>query len=85
MITSDVMRGYHDTIVLYLLLEQPSYGYAVSKKIRQLSQDKYIVKETTLYSTFSRLEKHGCIASFSGSESFGKARTYYRITQAGRD
>ena len=68
MISSDVIRGYNDTIILYLLLENPSYGYEISKKIRELSMEKYIIKETTLYSAFNRLEKNGYISSFYGNE-----------------
>ena len=84
MISSDVIRGYNDTIILYLLLDEPSYGYEISKQIRVLSDDKYIIKETTLYSAFTRLENNGYIESFFGDESNGKRRTYYRITDAGR-
>lgn len=84
MISSDVIRGYNDTIILYLLWEEPSYGYEISKKIRELSGEKYIIKETTLYSAFSRLEKNGYIISFYGDETNGKRRTYYRITEEGR-
>ena len=85
MISSDVMRGYNDTIILYLLLNAPSYGYEISKQIRELSKERYIIKETTLYSAFSRLEKNGYITSFYGDETGGKRRTYYRITQEGID
>ncbi|MBQ8591817.1 MAG: helix-turn-helix transcriptional regulator [Lachnospiraceae bacterium] len=84
MISSDVIRGYNDTIILYLLLEEPSYGYEISKQIRTLSDEMYIIKETTLYSAFSRLETNGYIESFYGDETNGKRRTYYRITSAGR-
>lgn len=85
MISSDVIRGYNDTIILFLLMEQPSYGYQISKMIKEMSGEKYIIKETTLYSAFTRLEKNGYIESFSGgSESGGKKRTYYRITHEGR-
>lgn len=84
MISSDVIRGYNDTIILYLLLEEASYGYEISKRIRELSEEKYIIKETTLYSAFTRLEKNGYIESFYGDESGGKRRTYYRITESGR-
>ena len=58
-ISSDVIRGYNDTIILYLLLKEPSYGYEISKKIRNLSEDKYVIKETTLYSAFTRMQKNG--------------------------
>ncbi|MHC1682865.1 MAG: PadR family transcriptional regulator [Clostridiaceae bacterium] len=84
MISSDVIRGYNDTIILYMLLDNESYGYEISKKIRELSDEKYIIKETTLYSAFNRLEKNCYIESFSKDETFGKKRTYYRITNEGR-
>ena len=85
LISSDVIRGYNDTIILFLLMDQPSYGYQVSKMIRELSEEKYIIKETTLYSAFTRLEKNGYVESFAGrGESGGKQRTYYRITEEGR-
>ncbi len=79
-ISSDVIRGYNDTIILYLLLEGDSYGYEISKNIKEMSKEKYIMKETTLYSAFNRLESNGYIESYYGDESFGKRRTYYRIT-----
>ena len=83
-ISSDVIRGYNDTIILYLLWDAPSYGYEISKKIRTITEDAYIIKETTLYSAFTRMEKHGYIASCPGFADNGKRRTYYRITDAGR-
>lgn len=84
-ISSDVIRGYNDTMILYLLLEQPSYGYEISKRIKNMTQEKYIIKETTLYSAFTRMEKNGYIVSFfMNQEGSGKRRTYYRITELGR-
>ena len=83
-ISSDVIRGYNDTIILYLLLDRPSYGYEISKMIRSLSDGKYVIKETTLYSAFTRMEKNGFITSFARSAENGKRRTYYSITEAGR-
>ncbi len=83
-ISSDVIRGYNDTIILYLLSDAPSYGYEISRKIRSLSEDKYLIKETTLYSAFNRMEKNGYIQSYSETAENGKKRTYYRITDAGQ-
>ncbi len=84
MISSDVIRGYNDTMILYLLWEGPSYGYEISKRIKEMSSEKYIIKETTLYSAFNRLEKNGYIVSFYGDETNGRRRTYYRITESGQ-
>lgn len=84
MISSDVIRGYNDTMILYLLRRAPSYGYQISKQIKELSGGKYVIKETTLYSAFTRLERNGYVQSFAGNgASGGKPRTYYRITEAG--
>lgn len=81
-ISSDVIRGYNDTIILFILRNGPSYGYEISKTIRKLTDDKYIIKETTLYSSFTRMEKNGYIESFPGAED---RRTYYRITEKGEE
>ncbi|SER37323.1 DNA-binding transcriptional regulator, PadR family [Gracilibacillus ureilyticus] len=83
MISSDVIRGYNDTIILYLLLEKESYGYEISKEIKELSEEKYVIKETTLYSAFNRLMKNGYIESFHKEQTYGKKRTYYKITESG--
>ena len=83
-ISSDIIRGYNDTMILYLLLDRPSYGYEISRTIRMMTDEKYAMKETTLYSAFTRMEKNGYIQSFSMNAENGKRRTYYRITESGR-
>ena len=84
-ISSDIIRGYNDTMILYLLLNKPSYGYEISKQIKELAGEKYVIKETTLYSAFTRMEKNGYVESFSDQDNTaGKRRTYYRITELGR-
>jgi PadR family transcriptional regulator PadR len=84
MISSDVIRGYNDLIILSLLTDQPSYGYDISRQIRTISEERYIIKETTLYSAFNRLEKQAYIESYSAVGKHGRQRTYYRITEKGR-
>jgi len=68
-ISSDVIRGYVDTIILSLLIEGDSYGYEISKNIRIKTDELYVIKETTLYSAFARLEKNGYIKSYYGRNS----------------
>ena len=83
MISSDIIRGCVDTIILCTLTEGSSYGYEISKRIRDMSEGNYVIKETTLYSALTRLEKNGFIIS-SRSEHDGRTRTYYSMTAAGR-
>ena len=54
-----------------------------AENIKEMTNEKYIMKETTLYSAFSRLEKNGYISSYSGDETNGKRRTYYKLTNEG--
>lgn len=84
MLSSDVMRGYNDTLILSLLAEGDSYGYEISRNIQEMSCGAYTMRETTLYSAFNRLERLGYVSSYQGSETFGRKRTYYTITPAGR-
>ena len=84
MISSDIIRGYNDIMILRVILEEPSYGYAISKEIREMTNEMYVIKETTLYSAFNRLQKAGYVEPFSGTETQGKKRTYYRITDLGK-
>lgn len=84
MISSDSMRGYNDLLILQILSAGDSYGYEISKKIRDGSQEKYLIKETTLYSAFNRLEKSGWLISYPGELTHGRPRTYYKISAKGR-
>lgn len=84
MISSDIIRGHTDTMILSILYQKPNYGYEISKQIREKTEEKYIMKETTLYSALKRLETNGYIESFSSQEQEGKTRTYYRLTDQGR-
>ena len=62
-ISSDIIRGYIDLMILRVLCDGDSYGYEISKRITQISENQYSVKETTLYSAFSRLEKMNYLRS----------------------
>ena len=83
-LSSDVLRGHTDTIVLRLLRDGDSYGFEIYNKIMEKTGDVYELKETTLYSSYKRLEADGCISSYWGDETQGARRKYYRITDRGR-
>ena len=84
-ISSDVIRGYIDLIILRVFYDGDSYGYEASKSITKLSDGNYSMKETTLYSAFSRLEKLGHLRSYPGTHSGGRERTYYSLTDVGKE
>lgn len=84
-ISSDLLRGHTDTIVLGILMEGDNYGYGIYKRIIEKSDELYEIKEATLYSSFRRLEKAGSISSYWGDETQGGRRKYYRITALGKN
>lgn len=83
-ITSDILRGHTEAIILARLLEQDSYGYQINKDIMKKTENRCELKEATLYSAFRRLEQAGCIRAYWGSEEVGARRRYYAITEEGR-
>ena len=83
-IGSDLLRGNTDTILLRFLCEGDSYGYAINRRITELTGGKYQLNEATLYTSFKRLQKAGYIRSYWGDEDHGARRRYYAITEEGR-
>ena len=83
-LSADILRGYTDAIILCRLLENDSYGYAVSKAVAQISGGAVEMKEATLYTAFRRLEQQALISSYWGDEQSGARRRYYSLTPEGR-
>ena len=83
-ISSDLLRGHTDTIILAQLARGDNYGYEINKNIQQLTCEEYSLKEATLYTAFKRLEQGGLIRSYWGDEGSGARRRYYAITEEGR-
>lgn len=84
-ISSDLLRGHTDTIILAQLARGDNYGYEINKNIQQLTNEEYGLKEATLYTAFKRLEQGGLIRSYWGDEGAGARRRYYAITDEGRN
>jgi DNA-binding PadR family transcriptional regulator len=84
-ITSDIIRGHTDTIILSHLIDHDSYGYEINKAIQEKTDNEYELKEATLYTAFRRLEQAGYISSYRGDENTGARRRYYSITNLGRE
>lgn len=84
MIRSDIIRGHLDSIILPLILEKDRYGYEISKEIGLRTNNRFLIKEATLYAVFQRLEKKELIESYFGNVSQGGKRKYYRITMLGK-
>jgi len=84
MINSDILRGHLESVILKLIIEQDRYGYEIASCIKERTNNRFIMKEATLYSIVSRLEKRELIESYVGEKTHGKKRRYYKITSLGR-
>lgn len=60
------------------------YGYEIAKEIKERTDNKYEIKQPTLYSYLKKLEQQEQIESYWGTESNGGRRRYYKLTPKGR-
>src|ERR1700716_3746932 len=80
----DLVAASATPLVLAILAEGDSYGYAIIKRVAELSGGDLQWTAGMLYPVLHRLERQGLVAAkWSASES-GRRRKYYRITKEGR-
>src|SRR5262245_29868193 len=83
-INKDLMAASSTPIVLAILAEGDSYGYAILQRVRALSGGRMAWTDGMLYPVLHRLERLGHVeARWEVAES-GRRRKYYRVTPAGR-
>ncbi len=80
----DLLQGTLDVLILRALVWGPSHGYAVSRWIRERTEDVLVVESAPLYKALHRLERGGAVsADWRVTENHRRAR-YYRLTAKGR-
>ncbi|WP_071459552.1 PadR family transcriptional regulator [Bacillus massilinigeriensis] len=79
----ELLKGNIDLLILSVVKEKESYGYEISKTIKDKTEGEYEIQEATLYLSLKRLEKQGAVVSSWGKESHGGRRKYYAITAEG--
>ena len=84
-ISSELIRGNIDSIILRVICDGDNYGYEIIKTISKNSEGKYELKEPSLYTSLKRLETQKLIESYWGDESQGGRRKYYKITELGKE
>ncbi len=83
------LKGNINTIILCSLYDKDGkngdkYGYEIAKEIKERTENKYEIKQPTLYSYLKKLEQQDLITSYWGTESNGGRRRYYSLTPRGR-
>jgi DNA-binding PadR family transcriptional regulator len=83
-INKDLIAASSTPLVLAILAEEDSYGYAILQRVRELSGGRMEWTDGMLYPVLHRLERLGHVeARWEVAES-GRRRKYYRITRRGR-
>lgn len=84
-INKDLVAATSTPLVLAILTEGDSYGYAILKRVRELSGGELEWTDGMLYPVLHRLERSGLVKSRWEMTDSGRRRKYYRVTEAGRE
>ena len=80
----DLVAASATPLALAILAERESYGYAILKRVVELSGGHLQWTDGMLYPVLHRLERQGHVASRWSASENGRKRKYYRITKDGR-
>ena len=83
-INKDLIAASSTPIVLAILSEGDSYGYAILNRVRELSGGRMEWTDGMLYPVLHRLERFGLVEARWEVADSGRRRKYYRITARGR-
>jgi transcriptional regulator len=81
---ADLIQGTLDLLILKTLALGPNHGWAIAKRIQQISNDALKVPQGSLYPALHRLEHQGWIAAKWRATDTGREAKFYALTRAGR-
>ena len=81
----DLLHGTLDLLILQSLVEERLHGWAISKQIRQVSNDVLEVNQGSLYPALYRLEKRGWLVSEWGVSEKGRRAKFYSLARSGSE
>src|SRR2546428_12579282 len=81
---SDLVQGTLDLLILKILSLEPKHGWAIAKRIQQVSKEALQVQQGSLYPALYRLEQQGWIKANWRETDTGRQTKFYALTPAGR-
>jgi len=81
----DLVAASATPLVLSILTEGESYGYAIIKRVEELSAGALQWTDGMLYPVLHRLERNGFVEAHWGASASGRRRKYYRLTDKGSE
>ncbi|HKF57570.1 MAG TPA: PadR family transcriptional regulator [Blastocatellia bacterium] len=81
---SDLIQGTLDLLILTTISVEPQHGWAIAKRIEQVSNEVLQITQGALYPALHRLEHQGWTRSEWRTTEGGRDAKFYRLTKAGR-
>lgn len=81
---SDLIQGTLDLLILKTISLEPKHGWAIAKRIEQVSNEVLQITQGALYPALHRLEQQGWIRGEWQASETGREAKFYALTRAGR-
>ena len=81
---TDLVQGTLDLLILKTISQEPKHGWAIAKRIQQVSQEALQVQQGSLYPALHRLEQQAWIKAEWRPTETGRTAKFYSLTKAGR-
>jgi PadR family transcriptional regulator PadR len=81
---SDLVQGTLDLLILKTVSLEPKHGWAIAKRIQQVSGEVLQVQQGSLYPALHRLEQQGWIKAHWAETDTGRKAKFYSLTKDGR-
>ena len=82
---SDLIQGTLDLLILKTISTTPLHGWAIAKRIQQISNDVLLVQQGSLYPALHRLEQQAWITAETKPSESGRIAKFYTLSAAGRE
>jgi transcriptional regulator len=81
---TDLVQGTLGLLILKTISFEPKHGWAIAKRIQQLSRDALQIQQGSLYPALHRLEQQAWIKAEWGPTETGRMAKFYSLTRSGR-
>lgn len=81
---SELLKGTLDMLILKVVALGPIHGYAIARRIQQISRDFFQLQQGSLYPALHRLEDRGWLKAEWKTTETGREAKFYALTRQGR-
>ena len=81
---TDVVQGTLDMLILKAILTEPRRGWAIAKRIEQISCEELLIQQGSLYPALHRLEQQAWITAEWRKTDTGRMAKFSSLTRSGR-